>query len=138
VTGIHRKRKRTTTNDGYAAMLARMLRAYGTRIGEEPATGLAHLRELEQAMTDATNLGLYTANRDGGHSVNQLAAMLGISKQSVHARVKAGERIAAARARRPRPIPGAAKAAPRALERPGETPARRGGAQAGADGETAA
>jgi hypothetical protein len=58
MTGLHRRRKRVTTTGSYAAMLARMLRAYGARIGTEPAEGLAHLRELETAMTDATNLGI--------------------------------------------------------------------------------
>ena len=116
MTGIHRKRKRTTTGEQYAAMLRRMLTAYGTRIGQDPASGLTHLRELEQALTDAENLGIYTANRTGGHSINELADILGVSKQAVHKRVLAGEQIAKQRDRRPRPAVTAARVAqPREL-----------------------
>jgi hypothetical protein len=118
MTGIHRRRKRTTSTEQYAAMLARMLRSYGTRIGAEPAEGLAHLRDLEQAMTDAANLGIYTANRAGGHSLNELADTLGISKQAVSKRVGLGEQIAQ---QRDRPaITGNRVARPRALP-PGST-----------------
>jgi hypothetical protein len=119
MAGIHRRRKRVTTTDDYAAMLRRMVLAYGTRIGAEPAAGLAHLRELEQAMTDATNLGIYTANRVGGHSINELAAILGVSKQAVHKRVGLGEQIAKSRTRT-RPAATARMARPRELP-PGST-----------------
>lgn len=118
MTGTHRRRKRTTTTDQYAAMLTRMVRAYGTRIGAEPAEGLAHLRELEQAMTDAVNLGIYTANRAGGHSLNELADTLGVSKQAVSKRVGLGEQIA--RERNRAAITGTRVAKPRALP-PGST-----------------
>ena len=40
MTGAHRKRKRKpTTTEDYAAMLVRMIRAYGPRIGQDPAAG---------------------------------------------------------------------------------------------------
>jgi hypothetical protein len=96
MAGLHRRRKRTTTTDDYAAMLRRMLAAYGRRIGEEPAAGLAHLRELESALTDATNLGIYTANQ-AGTSYNQIADALGISKAAAIKRAKLGEQIAITR-----------------------------------------
>jgi predicted DNA binding protein len=116
VTGIHRKRKRTTSGEQYAAMLRRMLTAYGTRIGQDPASGLTHLRELEQALTDAENLGIYTANRTGGHSINELADILGVSKQAVHKRVLAGEQLARQRDRaHERDLPTARVARPREL-----------------------
>jgi hypothetical protein len=113
MAGLHRRRKRTTTTDDYAAMLRRMLAAYGRRIGEEPAAGLAHLRELESALTDATNLGIYTANQ-AGHSHNQIAAMLGISKAAAIKRAKLGEQIAG-RQHRDLLLIAARKAAPRQL-----------------------
>ena len=114
MTGTHRKQKRTTTTDDYAAMLARMLRAYGKRIGEDPAAGLTHLRDLEQALADAVNLGIYTANHEGGRSINQMADALGVSKQAIHKRVSLGEHLArvrvkqqaaVARVARPRELP---------------------------------
>jgi hypothetical protein len=94
MAGLHRRRKRTTTTDDYSAMLARMLRSYGNRIGQDPEAGLAHLRNLEAELTAAVNVGIYTANRVGGHSINQLADILGVSKQAVHKRVGIGEQIA--------------------------------------------
>jgi hypothetical protein len=102
MAGIHRKRKRTTTTDDYAAMLRRMILAYGTRIGAEPAEGLAHLRELETALADSVNLGIYTANKVGGHSINELADMLSVSKQAVFKRVGLGAAIARQREQRQR------------------------------------
>ena len=75
-------------------MMTRMLRAYGKRIGQDPNAGLSHLRQLEAELADAVNLGIWTANRIGGHSINQLADMLGVSKQAVHKRVGLGEQIA--------------------------------------------
>lgn len=115
MTGQHRKRRPTTTDD-YAAMLARMLRAYGTRIGQDPEAGLARLRELEQALADAANVGIYTANKTGGHSINQLADVLGVSKQAVHKRVGLGELVARQRERaQRRSISQARRAAPKAL-----------------------
>jgi hypothetical protein len=115
MTGLHRKRKRKpTTTEDYAAMLVRMLRSYGPRIGQDPAAGLEKLREIEAELTSAVNTGLYLANKTGGHSVNELADILGVSKQAIHKRVQAGE--AAAR-KPPRPVRhSAVQAAPRELE----------------------
>lgn len=100
MTGTHRRAKRTTTTDDYAAMLRRMITAYGTRIGSDPAEGLTHLRDLEQAMTDSANYGLYMANKVGGRSINQLADMLGVSKQAIFKRVGQGELVARKREQR--------------------------------------
>ena len=54
--------RRKTEGSEYAAMLERMIWAYGKRIAEDPAE-LVHLRRLEAAMRDAPNLGIATANR---------------------------------------------------------------------------
>ena len=97
--GRHRKRRPTTTDD-YAAMARRILRAYGRRIGEDPEAGLTHLRGLEAELADAVNVGIYTANKVGGHSINQLADVLGVSKQAVHKRVGMGEQVAQQQAQR--------------------------------------
>jgi hypothetical protein len=111
---LHRKRKRTTTADDYAAMLARMMASYGKRIGDDPAASLARLRELETALADATNHGLYLANKVGGHSINELAGHLGVSKQAVFKRVGLGAQVAARRQKNNLPTTGQA-ARPREL-----------------------
>ena len=113
--GEHRRKRRPTSTASYASMLLRMIRAYAPRIGRDPADGLARLREIESELTNAVNVGLMIANREHGHSVNELAATLGISKQAIHKRIRAGE--AAAEAKTPRPVRSAARrAAPRELE----------------------
>lgn len=97
-------------------MLTRMLRGYGKRIGADPAASLPHLRELEQALTDSVNLGIYTANKIGGHSINELADVLGVSKQAIFKRVTLGEQIARDQDRAQRRAIGQArKAAPKEL-----------------------
>jgi hypothetical protein len=117
MTGVHRKRKRKpTSTEDYAAMLVRMVRSYGRRIGEDPAAGLVALRDIETEFAAAVNVGLMAANREGGHSINDLADMLGVSKQAIHKRVQAGE--AAAKPKPPRPVVrhSAVRAAPRELD----------------------
>jgi hypothetical protein len=93
VPGLHRQRKRrpTSTSD-YAAMLRRMIARYGDRIGDDPAAGLAALRELEQTMTDSVNAGIYAAHR-GGHSYTELAGVLNVSKAAIIKRAKLGEAV---------------------------------------------
>lgn len=114
--GLHRKRKRPTGDGEYAAMLGRMITAYGKRVGADPAAALPHLRELEQALTDNVNFGIWQANKVGGHSVNQLADVLGVSKQAIFKRVTLGEQVARQRERtQRRSISQARKAAPKQL-----------------------
>jgi HTH domain len=115
MSGLHRRRKRATTTGDYAAMLRRMVHAYGKRIGQDPEAGLTHLRELEAELAAAVNVGIFTANKVGGVSINQLADMLGVSKQAIHKRVEAGAR--ASLDETPRKIASAPVAAPKALPR---------------------
>ena len=63
--GRHRalaRKKEQTEGSEFAAMLVRLHYAYGRRIAEDPAE-LAHLRDIEASLRDATNLGIATANR---------------------------------------------------------------------------
>jgi hypothetical protein len=84
-------------------MMMRIIYGYGARIANDPVA-LVHLRDLEEGIKDAVNLGIYAANQYGDrpYSINEIAAIMGISKQAVHKRVKLGEsvhaRIDAARA----------------------------------------
>ena len=95
--GKHRARvarKRSTENSDYAAMLIRMIYGYGKRVGDDPAA-LAHLRDIEAALRDAVNLGIAWANKetDRPYSINEMAAILGVSKQAVHKRVQNGGEV---------------------------------------------
>lgn len=94
MTGLHRKRKRPTGDGEYTAMLTRMHRGYEKRLGTNPTANLPRLRDLEQSLTDAANVGIYTANKIGGHSINELADIFGVSKQAIFKRVQAGELVA--------------------------------------------
>jgi hypothetical protein len=95
--GRHRlpaRRRRDVETSEYAAMMTRIILGYGNRIAQDPAA-LVHLRDLEAAMRDAVNLGIYAANKFGDrpYSINEMAAILGISKQAVHKRVQLGQAV---------------------------------------------
>lgn len=82
----------TETSD-YVAFLVRALHGYGRRIGHDPAA-LVHLREIEQALRDAVNLGCYIANEGPDHySQNEQARVLGVTRQAVAKRIKLGEQV---------------------------------------------
>jgi hypothetical protein len=89
-----RQERRKTETAEFAAMLTRMLYAYGYRVSQDPAD-LGYLRDLEAAFRDAVNLGIYAANKlgDRPYGIGEIGKILGITKQSVHARVKAGEDV---------------------------------------------
>jgi hypothetical protein len=46
-------------------------------------------------MRDAVNVGIYAANKleDRPYSINEIASIMGISKQAVHKRVQEGEQV---------------------------------------------
>jgi len=92
-TAPQRRARRVTETSEFAAFLTRTLYAYGHRVGGDPAA-LVHLRDLESTFRDAVNLGVYLANQGADHyGINSIAAMLGVSKQAVHKRVKLGEAV---------------------------------------------
>jgi hypothetical protein len=99
MAGRHRlpdRRKREYESSEYAAFLVRMIHAYGVRIGEDPAA-LTYLRDIEAAVRDATNAGIAAANQrpDQPYSLAEIAAIIGVSRQAVHKRVRLGERVLA-------------------------------------------
>jgi hypothetical protein len=93
MTGRHVKPRprRDTETSAYVAMLIRIIYGFGKRVGDDPAA-LVHLREIEAALRDATNVGIFAANKIGQrpYSINEMAGILEISKQAIHTRVKAG------------------------------------------------
>jgi hypothetical protein len=97
MTGRHRlpdRRKRDYESSEYAAMLIRMIHAYGVRIADDPAA-LTYIRDIEEAVRDATNAGIAAANRrpDQPYSLAEIASIVGVSRQAVHKRVRLGERV---------------------------------------------
>src|SRR5437879_6328324 len=83
---------RAETSD-YVAFLRRAIYGYGRRIGDDPAA-LVHLRELEETLRDAVNLGTYLANKGRDrYSQNEQAAILGVSRQAVAKRISFGEAV---------------------------------------------
>jgi hypothetical protein len=90
-------RRRDTETSAYVAMLIRIIYGYGKRVGDDPAA-LVHLREIEGALRDATNVGIYAANKIGDrpYSINEMGAIMEVSKQAVHHRVSLGADVFAA------------------------------------------
>lgn len=94
MNGKHRKRE-TETSD-YVAFAIRVLIGYGDRIAGDPAA-LAHFRELETALRDNVNRGIFEANRGAVHySRNEMAAILGVSDIAIMKRIRNGELVYAA------------------------------------------
>lgn len=93
--------QRTVETSNYVAMMLRIIAAFGDRIAEDPVA-LVHLREIQEALTDQVNRGIWRANaQQDGYSQNHMAAMLGVSRQAIAKRARLGEavyaRMAAAR-----------------------------------------
>lgn len=86
------RRRRKVEDDEYAAMLLRMINCYADRIAADPTAGV-HLKEMKDALARAGNVGFYAANRlaDRPYGLNELAAIIGISKQSMHEQIRRGE-----------------------------------------------
>lgn len=102
MTGRHRlparqpRPRREVETSEYIAMLMRIIIGYGERIGQDPVA-LTHLRDIEKITRDAVNAGIYLANRTGArpYSINEIAAIMGISKQAVWKRAELGEQVVA-------------------------------------------
>jgi hypothetical protein len=71
--------------------MTRIIHGYGDRIAEDPVA-LAHLRDLQQTLADAVNRGVFQANRsEARYSQNDMARVLGVSRQAIQQRITAGE-----------------------------------------------
>jgi hypothetical protein len=88
-----RRPQRITETSDYVAMMTRIINAFGDRIAADPAA-LAHLRDLQEVLTDQVNRGIFEANKGGNHfSQNEMAAILGISRQAMAERIRIGETV---------------------------------------------
>jgi hypothetical protein len=91
-----RHRKRDTETSDYVAFAIRVLIGYGDRIASDPVA-LAHFREVEAALRDNVNRGIFEANRGSDHySRNDMAAILGVSDIAIMKRIRNGELVYAA------------------------------------------
>jgi hypothetical protein len=80
--------QRITETSDYVAMMTRIITAFGDRIAADPAA-LAHLRDLQDDLTDQVNRGIFEANKGQYHySQNEMAAVLGISRQAIAKRIR--------------------------------------------------
>ena len=93
--GAHKRSARVTETSDFVAMMVRLLIAWGDRVGQDPAA-LVHLRELESTLAQQTNRGIFTANRRERYSQNEMARILGVSRQAVAKRIQLGELVEAA------------------------------------------
>jgi hypothetical protein len=85
--------QRVTETSDYVAMMTRIINAFGDRIATDPAA-LAHLRDLQEVLTDQVNRGIFEANKGKyRYSQNEMAAILGISRQAMAKRIRLGESV---------------------------------------------
>jgi hypothetical protein len=93
MAGKHRRSRRITETSDYVAMMTRIIAAYGDRIAADPVA-LAHLRDLQAAMADQVNRGIFEANASSAHySQNEMARILGVSRQAIAKRIGLGELV---------------------------------------------
>ena len=90
--GRHKRPPRRTETSDFVAMLVRQLYAMGERIGDDPVA-LVHLRELEVTLAQQVNRGIFLANRRGRYSQNEMARILGVSRQAIAKRIQLGELV---------------------------------------------
>jgi hypothetical protein len=93
------KNKRTERHHGrhveasdYAAFILRVLAGLGDRIADDPAM-LAHVPEIQKAITDNVNRGIFVAkNKDWQpYSLAEMGRIYGCSYQNMQQRAKRGE-----------------------------------------------
>lgn len=72
--------------DEYAAMLRRMLRAFGRRVAAGDPDDLAELVALRETLEQAISEAVAGQRETHGYSWGDLAASLGTSRQAVHQR----------------------------------------------------
>lgn len=88
-----RSSQRITETSDYVAMMTRIIAAYGDRIAADPVA-LAHLRDLQATLVDQVNRGIFEANQgQDRYSQNEMAAILGVSRQAIAKRIGLGQEV---------------------------------------------
>lgn len=75
------RRRRDRSNLAYVAMLARMIRSAGDRVGEGEPWELAHLRDLHRAIDDAMAVAV-AGLRGAGYTWQEIGDALGTTRQA--------------------------------------------------------
>lgn len=99
MTTTPRRRKRServVETEEYVAFLHRCIDALGRRLADDPA-GLVHVEPLRDHLRDAANtsIALNQAAEGGTYSFGELAAILGMRRESVYERATKGRKILA-------------------------------------------
>ena len=90
---VPRRPQNVTETSDYVAMMTRIITAYGDRIAADSAA-LAHLRDLQATMAGQVNRGIFEANASSAHySQNEMARILGVSRQAIAKRIGLGEEV---------------------------------------------
>lgn len=88
MTAAAKRPKREYETDEYAAMVARLIRGLGRRLGDGDVEAIVYIADLETEL-DRVKYDAITGLRDFGYSWAEIAQRLGVSKQNVqqwHAR----------------------------------------------------
>lgn len=89
--GAQRRSGRVTETSDFVAFMTRLMVAFGDRVAQDPVA-LVHLRELQATLEQQTNRGIFEANKGQDHySQNDMAQILGLTRQAVAHRIKLGE-----------------------------------------------
>ena len=92
-----RKRsERVVETEEYVAFLHRSIDALGRRLADDPA-GLVHVEPLRDHLRDAMNtaIALNQAAEGGTYSFGEIAAILGMRRESVYERAVRGRKLLA-------------------------------------------
>lgn len=93
VTDAPERPVRVYETSDIVAMLMRRFDALMYRLANDPA-GLALAGELQKCLADRINGAIYLANQSAAHySLNELAAICGVSRQAMQQRKKRGEAV---------------------------------------------
>lgn len=92
-TGRHRRTGRVRETSEYAAFTLRVLAGYGDRVAADPAA-LVHLADILAYAQQEANRGIYLANAgEQSYSQNEIARILGVSRQAVAKRIEQGRAV---------------------------------------------
>lgn len=98
--GAHARAARAVETSEYVAFIGRLFYSLADRIAADPAA-LVHARELQSQLAEQINRGIWAANRGQSHySQNDMAKILGLTRQAIAHRIQLGEQAEAARMQR--------------------------------------
>jgi len=79
-----KRRKRYTDNVQFAAAVARMIRAFGKRVGQADMEDLQELLELQEVLNEVTGEAVRQVRKNGGYSWTAIGRAAGMTRQAAH------------------------------------------------------